>query len=120
MEENKDLIPHRFVIEAHWSIKEQKFVKYDRLIVEGAVEKLAGLINAVAAETPQVRALLMLTNKGTKVSMRAPDVMPKRIADEVAKKAPSIIRPREEKKDVSDMTDKEIEDMIRNEDKKRD
>lgn len=115
MEKNKDLVAHRFILEAHWSIKEQKFVKYERLVMEGSIEKIAGLMNAVGKDTPQVKSLLTLAYKGAIAPMRAPNVIPPR---RPPYKSPTLKVDGDEQ-DVSNMTDEEIEAMIRAQDSDR-
>lgn len=110
------LVLHKIEISAWWSKEKGTFVEYDTMHMEGSVNLLAGLFAKVADSEPSIKELVQKTFRalgGPGHSMRPPDAkinIPDGSVEPEAKDIGSG-------KDISKMTDEEIEEMIRNNDK---
>jgi hypothetical protein len=122
MSENKDIVKHRLVVDADWSISEQSFVEFHEFHFEGGIDKLAGLLNAIGQNEPAVKALFKLIQANTRTKMRTPDnYQPNRPikmglkADEEEEINPHIESSQKSEKidDVDDMSDEDVKAMIR-------
>jgi hypothetical protein len=100
---------HKIEISAMWSEKEQRFVSYDTMHVEGEVNRLAGLMHKIGTQEPVMARMIEKAYKGPNL------INKKRSAiEEHVKSMPA--KPISTDKAISDMTPEEIEKFIRDND----
>jgi len=109
LDSRDELQLHKIEISAMWSEREQKFVSYDVMHVEGEVNRLAGLMHKIGTHEPVIARMIEKAYKGPDLINKKPSTI-----EEHIKSIPT--NPGSTGKAISDMTPEEIEKFIRDND----
>lgn len=110
---------NNFIIKAVFDTEKGEFIEFKTLHVEGSPSKLAALLTNAALKEPGIKAILLRSLKDIMIhDMRLNDDLSDKEDISTKIEAPSMIKPRKETKSPSEMTDKELEDYVREKQKK--